>query len=415
MKNQLITISQCEVCGNTPLPTVLDLGEHPMCDDLLPVGSDNVCREYPIKILYCTKCRTAHQAYQIPKTLLFPDSYHYRSRFTKDVLDGMQDLVNSVERRLNSIKKRKVLDIGCNDGSLLDYFRAKDCLTFGIEPTAAAEDARAKGHIIERGFLSQDIAKDFVSKHGQPDIITFTNVFAHIENLSEVVESLLILMSPFTLLVIENHYLGMILKKKQFDTFYHEHPRTYSATSFVHIAKRLNASLVSIEFPARYGGNIRVMITMNSATNLATLPEEIELSEVKFESEFSRLPIFIDHWKSRKIAQLSRIFDNQGKIEAKAFPGRASILIKLLGLTEVMINAVYEKPGSIKIGNYLPGTRIPILSDDKLFPKLRELKTILNLAWHIPDEIETYLRAAGFTGIMMNIIDASDFNTSDCD
>ena len=135
MSENMLTIDSCEVCGNTKLETVLDLGKHPMCDDLVEVTSDRVCKEYPIEIVYCEECQTAHQKYQVPKHELFPKNYHYRSRFTADVLNGMKNLVNNCEETFGSLKGKKVLDIGCNDGSLLDFFREKGALTFGIEPS----------------------------------------------------------------------------------------------------------------------------------------------------------------------------------------------------------------------------------------------------------------------------------------
>ena len=99
-----------------------------------------------------------------------------------------------------------------------------------------------------------------VASHGKPDFIALTNVFAHIENLREVLDSLRRLMAPHTVIVIENHYLGAVLDGNQFDTFYHEHPRSYSYTSFLHMARSLGAQLLGVEFPSRYGGNIRTFV-----------------------------------------------------------------------------------------------------------------------------------------------------------
>ena len=91
MSDNTFKVTSCEVCGNKDLYTVLDLGKHPMCDDLVNKKENRDCKEYPIEILFCEKCITAHQKYQIPKAELFPSTYHYRSRFTADVLNGMKN------------------------------------------------------------------------------------------------------------------------------------------------------------------------------------------------------------------------------------------------------------------------------------------------------------------------------------
>ena len=91
------------------------------------------------------------------------------------------------------------------------------------------------------------------------------------------------------------------------------------------------------------------------------------------------------------------------------FPGRAAIPIKMLGLTTADVSAAYEKPGSAKIGNYIPGTRIPIRSDDDFDPAASHQAPLLNLAWHISNEIGTYLRQRGYAGQIIDIISPEDF------
>jgi SAM-dependent methyltransferase len=403
----LIEIDHCEVCGGPRPPSVLDLGPHPMCDDLVAVGDGRECREYPIEILYCDTCRTGHQRFQVPKRELFPTTYHYRARFTADVLNGMRGLVDSVVQRFGDIKGKQVLDIGCNDGSLLDFFRERGARTFGIEPTGACADAAQKGHVTINDFLSPEVARNFVAKYGQPDFITFTNVFAHIENLAEVFESLRTLSSASTRIVIENHYLGAVLEGRQFDTFYHEHPRTYSYTSFSHMARALGVDILHAEFPARYGGNIRVFLGKRAGEPFDD--SAFLVREAHYGEQIRRMGADVDAWRAAKGARIRALVERHGPLRAKAFPGRAAILVKLLGLSTREVAAVYEKPGSLKIGNYLPGTRIPIRSDDALLAERDKSLPILNLAWHIPAEIRAYLTKAGYTGEIVDILDAGDF------
>jgi SAM-dependent methyltransferase len=415
MSTEVLEAKICEVCGNNDLTKVLDLGLHPMCDDLVAVGDARKCKEYPIEIIFCKKCLTAHQRFQVPKHDLFPVSYHYRSRFTADVLNGMMGLVDSCETRLGSLKNKKVLDIGCNDGSLLDFFKKKGAETFGIEPTGAYSDAKQKGHTVYNQFLSEKVAEEMVSANGKPDVITFTNVFAHIEDLHQVIRSLKILMTPKTVIVIENHYLGAVLDKNQFDTFYHEHPRTYSYTSFVHMASSLGVQLLSAEFPSRYGGNIRVFLgngNENFKNEASISHDEIIQREKLFPENFKKLNTNMQNWILNKKEYINTLVKQYGPLRAKAFPGRAAILIKLLNLDKNSIAAVYEKPGSLKIGHYLPGTRIPICSDDDLFALENKTLPILNLAWHIPSEIKKYLSENNYTGQVIDVLEEKDFKQS---
>ncbi|WP_249780621.1 class I SAM-dependent methyltransferase [Bradyrhizobium sp. dw_78] len=403
-------IKSCEVCGNDRLVPVLDLGKHPLCDDLVPVGNPRRCPEYPINIDFCPTCVTAHQHFQVPKENLFPEDYHYRSRFTADVLSGMRGLVASCEERLGSLANKIVLDVGCNDGSLLDFFREAGAVTAGIEPTGAGRDAAAKGHFVVQDYLSHQAASAISSGVGIPDIITFTNVFAHIEDLSGVLSALKSLLGPQTSIVIENHYLGAVLDRHQFDTFYHEHPRTYSYRSFDFIAKSLGLDIVDVEFPARYGGNIRIVLGCGAQSiKGGAVAADVAAREKNFFQDFRQLARDVDLWKGSKGRELKQIFAQHGPIRAKAFPGRAAILVKLLGLTEKEIVAVHEKPGSIKVGHYVPGTRIPIVSDDALFALEPQTKPLLNLAWHISGEIRQYLSEHGYKGPVIDVLSADDF------
>ena len=137
-------IVKCEICGNKNLDKVLDLGLHPLCDDLVKITENRKCIEYPIDILFCRNCYTAHQKFQVPKQNLFKKNYHYRARMTGSVLTGMSDLVNSIEKKIGPLKNKNCLDIGCNDGSLLNFFKKKGCKTMGVEPTSAARDCKHK-------------------------------------------------------------------------------------------------------------------------------------------------------------------------------------------------------------------------------------------------------------------------------
>ena len=168
--------------------------------------------------------------------------------------------------------------------------------------------------------------------------------------LKKLLSNLKILLTNSTVLIVENHYLGSVLKEKQFDTFYSEHLRTYSLKSFIYIAKFLKLNISFVEFPKRYGGNIRVYLTKNK--NLVHLSAS-ELNktlkkEKKFLIEFKNIKHYINKWKIRKRNKIFALNKKFGALEAKAFPGRAAIILKILGLNQKNISGIYEKPLSKK-------------------------------------------------------------------
>lgn len=389
-KNNLKKILKiCEVCDYRYQFTFLNLGQQPLCDDLIKIGSKISNKKYRIKLIFCPKCYTVHHFYKVEIQKLFPKNYHYRSRFTQDVILGMKDLFFKSLPYLNSTKK--ILDIGCNDGSLLDFYKKKNFITIGVEPTNAAKEAKLKKHNIYNHYFNKKIALKVKRDYGDISLITFTNVFAHINDLNSLIDNLKILFTYNTTLIIENHYLGSVINNVQFDTFYHEHPRTYSLTSFKYIAEKLGAHIFKVEFTKRYFGNIRVYISKNQKPLrklnyiISKKNEKYFLSKlIKFESALNR-------WKIFKIKELKHLKNKYGVLYAKAFPGRASVIINFLGLNLKFISAAFEKPNSKKIGFYIPGTKIPILSDNKI-SNLKDKSVFINLAWHITKEIKNYMK-----------------------
>ena len=243
-----------------------------------------------------------------------------------------------------------------------------------------------------------------VDEFGSPDIITFTNVFAHIQNLAEVLDSLRVLIGDkgVKTIVIENHYLGSVIDGKQFDTFYQEHPRTYSATSFFYIAKALDLTIRAIEFPKRYGGNIRVFLTNDPELSAQADVDELLKKEEAFDQKLPKMFEDIVTLKEAKVAQIKALVEKHGKLRAKAFPGRAALILEYFGLNEEHFLCVHEQNHSPKVGHYVPGTRIPIVPDKEL--DLSNPAPIVNFAWHIHQEISEYLKGLGFQGEIVPII-----------
>lgn len=384
----------CEVCSSELSGPRLDLGFHPLCDDLTSSAGSVLAESFHQEIMLCKNCLTAHQLHPVEKEMLFKPDYHYRSRLTKDVLSGMADLATAIlNRRPTSTEICTILDIGCNDGSLLEIFKNRvPCVTIGVDPTNAVMEEQNRIDLRIQGFFDKACADRIRLAHKKIHVITFTNVFAHIENLPELIRNVSSLMSEETLLVIENHYLGAILERNQFDTFYHEHPRTYSLKSFKFIAKSMGAEIVDVAFPSRYGGNIRVTIAKNgSPSDISELLKE----EEKFLDRFIQMQEFFVEWKRESIPKILELAE-RGPLFGKALPGRAVMLISALSVNADLMPVIFEQNSSLKVGFLVPGTQINVLADNEMVNY--NPKVLILWAWHIAEEICEYLRSIGFKG-----------------
>jgi SAM-dependent methyltransferase len=401
-------IKNCQICNNK-LTKFLDLGNQPLCDDLTKKPNDSSF--FKLQVSYCKKCLTAFQKYNVDKKVLFPKSYHYRSANTSDVVDGMKDLVKSSKKYCPKLKDKIVLDIGCNDGTLLSLFKKEGCKTYGIEPTGASNDAKKKGHKIINKYFDLKTAQQIKKKIKNIDIITFTNVFAHIEDFKNLLASLKLITNQNTLIIIENHYLGEVIKKNQFDTFYHEHPRTYSLQSFMSISKLLETKLIDYKFVKRYNGNIRVYF--KKINKIYKTKKNIQKSLNNERIIINTIKSFqkkVDNWKYNKKLLFNKLVKQKGPLPAKAFPGRASILINLLKLDAKYISYIYEKNFSLKSNKYAPGTNIKILKEKDISQKEKQKGIMINFAWHISSEIRNYVRNnLKYKGRIIDLISKSDF------
>ena len=382
-------IKTCEVCLSKLEGPELDFGYQPLCDELKTSPKESLLvTKYHQNIILCQICFTAHQKYQVPKKELFKPNYHYRASLTKDVLNGMEELAKSCSKYKNLNEKSVVLDVGCNDGSLLSIFKnIYNVKTIGVDPTDSIDDALDLDLKI-KDYFSSDTIEKINEKFNKVDVITFTNVFAHIEDLKSLLVNLKKIISNETLIVIENHYLGSIIEQNQFDTFYHEHPRTYSIKSFDYISNQLDVSILDILFPKRYGGNIRVIMSKQSRKK-----EENILEDNFMVSDFQKIQSYYESWNTDSKKIIEDLVSSGYKFNGKSLPARGVMLINSLDITKSFMPKVFEQNFSPKVGNYVPGTDIYIDKDENL-----NGDNLIIWSWHVIDEIISYLKKIDFKG-----------------
>lgn len=186
--------------------------------------------------------------------------------------------------------------------------------------------------------------------------------------------------------VVENHYLLDVIKKTQFDTFYHEHLRTYSLTSLIKLMKYYGFNIIDAYTSDRYGGNIQAHFSLTKIKKNLNI-NKILKNEKKHNLHLEKTYINF----SKKIEQSKEnlrkfIEKNKNKyIVAKAFPARASILLHYFNFLKLNIEYIAEQPTSKKLNYYAPGTSLKIISSENM--KKKEPDFVIVLAWHLFDTI----------------------------
>ena len=381
-------IDKCQICGNKSLHDLLNLGFQPLADDLKPFKFNiNETIFYPLNIKLCKICLLVQTNYIINDKKLYPRNYHYRPGITKDIISNFKNLSKLILTKYRIDKKKDlILDVGCNDGSLLKQFKKNGCeRNLGIEPTDTIKFAKQKNIDTLQSFFNIKCSKKALKKYGKAKIIVTTNVFAHTNHLYDFITSINNLLDKKGIFIIENHYLLDVIKKTQFDTFYHEHLRTYSLHSLIKLLKYYNLHLVDAYTSSRYGGNIQAHFSkikkrynsnilkilkheknyLQKDNNFKTFLKKIEISKLKLEKFFKQ--------NKKKV------------IVGKAFPARASVILHHYSSIKENIKYIYEQPTSKKLNYYAPGTNIKIKSS--FYMRKKEPDYVIILAWHLFDTI----------------------------
>ncbi|HLK31523.1 MAG TPA: class I SAM-dependent methyltransferase, partial [Terriglobales bacterium] len=221
---------------------------------------------------------------------------------------------------------------------------------------------------------------------------------AHIEDIHEIVESLLELLQEDGIFISESHYFVSLLETLQYDTIYHEHLRYYTLTSIRNLLAMHGMEVIHARRIPTHGGSIRVYSARRGKYDVresiaATLASEAQaITPARLEAFRHR----IVNSKLELLALLKTIKGDGQHIYGISAPSRASTLVNYVGLDDGILDCVVEIKGSYKIGHYLPGTLVPVLEESKLYAEQPEYALLLS--WHIADELISNLRALGYQG-----------------
>ena len=382
--------TSCRSCNHELKQTFCDLGMSPLANSYLsPDQLDRPEVFYPLHAYVCSNCLLVQVAEFESAEHIF-DDYLYFSSFSASWLAHARRYVAEVVERLALDAHSLVMEVASNDGYLLQYVQQRGIPCVGVEPTAGtARAAREKGIESVEAFFGEAFARRFAAERRRADLVLGNNVLAHVPDINDFVAGLREVLAPGGTVTVEFPHLMQLVQQGQFDTVYHEH---FSYLS-LHTVRRILAShglaVWDVQTLTTHGGSLRVWA--QHAANARPVQGSVA-AILRTEADAGMLePAFYCGLQ----AQAERIKDDlvafliEARRAGKTVAGygaaaKGNTLLNFAGARSDLLPYVVDASPH-KQGRYLPGSRIPVVAEDRL----RETKPdyIVILPWNLRQEI----------------------------
>ena len=391
------TNQKCQFSNKKDLKLIISLGYLPPVNEFLKINSINSQSVFfPTDLVYSQSSKLVQLSTIVNKSIVFPKSYPYTSSTTKILRDNFAELFNECKKLINFNSKDLIVDIGSNDANLLSNF--KQIRRLGVTPENIGKLAIKKGIPTLLRYFDKNTANLIQKKYGKAKIITATNVFAHIDNITELMNNVLKVLKNDGVFVTESHYLMPLIKDLQYDTIYHEHLRYYSLTSLKNIFDKFKLEIIHAKEIPTHGGSIRVYVAKKNNYKKSKLIKRILDKEKKLlnRKKFLEFREKVVASKLQLLTVIKKIKDKKKLIYGVGAPSRATTLVNYTGLTKEIVDCICEVNNSYKVGHYMPGTNIPVVSEKIIFKKKPDY--LLMLSWHIAKDLIKIFKKKGYKG-----------------
>jgi 2-polyprenyl-3-methyl-5-hydroxy-6-metoxy-1,4-benzoquinol methylase len=385
---------KCRFCGG-PLAEVVDLGMSPLCESFVSEQQLNSMEPfYPLVVHVCRDCLLVQLQEYVAPAQIFPE-YAYFSAFSDAWLDHARRYVELMTARFGLGPMSRVIELGSNDGYLLQFFVQKGIPALGIDPAAnVAKAAEARGVPTLVRFFGVETARELADKNTQGDLVLGNNVLAQVTDVNSFVEGVRVILKPHGVCTIEFPHLLKTMVDNQFDQIYHEHFSYFTALAAERIFAAHGMRIFDVEELWTHGGSLRIYACHAADESHATLPAVSALMQRERDAGLDRLDTYVnfaDQVRATKRKLLNFLIEakSAGKsLAGYGAPGKSSTLLNYCGIrTDFLDYTVDRNP--YKHGKYLPGTHIPIFPPERIAETKPDY--VLILPWNLKDEIMSQL------------------------
>lgn len=387
---------KCRHCQNELTTTFVDLGSAPPSNAYLTEAQMKAPEKwFPLKVMVCDQCWLVQTEDYTGAEELFDADYAYFSSYSTSWLRHAEAYVRKMVERFQLGADSHVVEIASNDGYLLQYVKAAGIPCLGIEPTrSTAQAAREKGIEVIEEFFGVALAERLAAAGRQADLTAANNVLAHVPDINDFVSGFTRLLKPHGVATFEFPHLMQLVQNAQFDTIYHEHFSYLSLTSVSTIFEANGLQVFDVEELPTHGGSLRVYAqrrdtgTQPISQALTSLLAREQRAGIATKDYYEGFQARADKIKNDLLEFLIAARNSGKTIMAYGAAAKGNTLLNYAGVRPDLLPWVVDR-NPAKQNKYLPGSRIPIVGEDRI----REMQPdyILILPWNLREEVQTQL------------------------
>ncbi|GKS58298.1 methyltransferase [Nitrospira sp.] len=379
----------CIVCNRSTVDEFMDLGATALANKFLSEAElDRPEPKFPLKVGFCHTCGHVQLTEAVPPHAMFQD-YLYVSSASDTLKRHLYELSDTLVARRGLGPADLVIDIGCNDGTLLSGFARHGVRTLGVDPAENLAALTANSNLNRYvGFFNAKTAQEIVNRWGRASLITATNTFPHIPELRDFVEGINKALAPGGAFVIEAHYVVDMLDQGAFDTVYHEHISYWALGPMTRLFQDHSMQVVDAERIPLHHGQLRVTVQRQGEGKPAPRVAEILQMEhdlgldtlapyVRFAGKTEAIKETVRHTLTDLVAKGKRVV-------GYGAPAKGNTLLSFLDLGPSLIPYIVDR-SSLKQGRYTPGAHIPVVAPSRLLEDQPDY--VLVLAWNFLEEV----------------------------
>ena len=392
----------CKFCGHPLQHTFADLGIQPFCESYLGTNQLNLMEPfYPIHVYFCDNCQLVQLEESIKPEELF-NNYAYFSSQSKGWMKHIENYAKMIVAKLDLNEKSQIVEIGSNDGYLLQFFAKLGIPVIGIDPANnVAEEALKKSIPTIVKFFDKKTAEELISQNKKADLIVGNNILAQVPDINGFVQNLRNLLKPNGTITIEFHHIMNLIDNNQFDTISHERFFYLSFTVVEKIFAKQGLTIFDVEEIPTHGGSLRIYAGHTQDNSKSINPSVVELRKKEENDGLNNNEKYVSFDERVKLtrrvilASLIDLKNNHKSIIGYGAHAEANTLLNYCGLRSDFIDYTADR-NPYKQGKFLGGSRIPIFSPDKI--KETKPDYIFVLPWSIKGEIMSQMTYIGDWG-----------------